>query len=305
MQYLKIEEATKSNLKQIIVILIILLIFPSFIFAHGGNISGWKDINSDKIVESNGKYFGYHNKDGIRHFHEVKWNKEKQKWDIIEPKVYYNNKLEITSLEELSRNKQETEKVKVEYTQSVDGDTAKFKMNNEIITVRFLAIDTPESVHPTKEVEAYGIEASNYTKQKLENAQNIELEFDNNSDKKDKYNRYLAWIWVDGELLQSLLVNQGLAKVAYLYGDYKYTNILQESENVAKENKIGIWKDENYNMQEDIPISDTGDNNYNSNIENNIQEKDSKNKEILYEAIIIILLIAICIIIKVNRKRKV
>lgn len=34
----------------------------------------------------------------------------------------------------------------------------------------------------------------------------LELEFDKVADKKDKYDRYLAWIWIDDELLQNLLV---------------------------------------------------------------------------------------------------
>ena len=39
---------------------------------------------------------------------------------------------------------------KVDFYDCVDGDTAKFLYNDEKITARFLAIDTPETVHPTK-----------------------------------------------------------------------------------------------------------------------------------------------------------
>lgn len=131
---------------------------------------------------------------------------------------------------------------KVTLEKCVDGDTATFKdeSGNKFKT-RFLAIDTPESVHPTKEVQAYGKEASTYTCNKLTNAETIEIETDENSDQEDKYGRYLAWIFVDGELLQNELINEGLAKVSYLYGDYKYTELLQETETKAKEKKIGIW----------------------------------------------------------------
>ncbi len=164
----------------------------------------------------------------------------------------YDKDFNLTTLKDLSKNNKKTEKVEVKYNEGIDGDTSKFDMDGETIKVRFLAIDTPESVHPTKEVQAYGVEASRFTKEKLKNAKNIELEFDNNSDKTDKYGRYLAWIWVDGELLQDLLVKEGLAKVAYLYADYKYTSLLQESENKAKEERKGIWQDEiakEYNVE--------------------------------------------------------
>ena len=46
----------------------------------------------------------------------------------------------------------------VEFYECVDGDTAKFIYKNEKITARFLAIDTPETVHPTKEDEIFGKE---------------------------------------------------------------------------------------------------------------------------------------------------
>lgn len=124
----------------------------------------------------------------------------------------------------------------------VDGDTARFKdSNGNILKTRFLAIDTPETVHPTKEVEAFGKEASNYTCESLKNAKEIRLEYDNDSDKEDKYGRRLAWVFVDGVLLQEKLVELGYAKVAYLYGDYEYTARLQEIETRTKENKIGVW----------------------------------------------------------------
>lgn len=280
-----------KKLNKTILIIIILLSISTCILAHGGNISGWKEKDSDKIVSHDGKYYGYHNKDGVRHYHEVKWNEQNSRWDIVDSSICYDKNLNVTTFEELSKNDEETEKVVVEFNEGVDGDTAKFDMNGEIIKVRFLAVDTPESVHPTKEVQAYGVEASNFTKDKLKNAKTIELEFDNNSDKTDKYGRYLAWIWVDGELLQDLLIKEGLAKVAYLYADYKYTSILQESEKIAKEAKIGIWKDEisnEYSEEEDFIDNEETENN---SIQSNEEKKDTNYiEEILLFLVLIIML---------------
>ena len=66
-----------------------------------------------------------------------------------------------------------------------------------------------------------------YTCSELKKADNIYLEFDENSDKLDRYNRYLAWVFVDDDLLQYKIVKKGLAKVAYLYDDYKYKELSQ------------------------------------------------------------------------------
>lgn len=185
------------------------------------------------------------------------------------------------------------ERFKVEFSNCVDGDTAKFIYNNEEITARFLAIDTPETVHPTKEVEAYGKDASNYTCTSLKEAKEIVLEYDNDSDKKDKYDRYLVWVFVDGELLQEKLISKGLASVAYLYGDYKYTDILEEAEQTAEENKLGIWSDEN-NINEDSNSEEKEttdeDNDLNDKNLSNIESFIEKYKEyiILIGALILV-----------------
>ena len=121
----------------------------------------------------------------------------------------------------------------------VDGDTAWFNLNNEVIKTRFLAINTPES---TNKIEEYGKEASEFTCELLEDATKIEIEYDENSDKLDKYDRHLVWIFVDNELLQQKLVENGLAEIKYVYGDYKYLDILNESLVIAKKNKINMWK---------------------------------------------------------------
>ena len=130
---------------------------------------------------------------------------------------------------------------KVTLVRSVDGDTAIFLVNGKEEKVRFLAIDTPESVKENTKVEDYAIEASNYTKNLLLNAKEIKLEYEKVNDY-DKYDRLLAWVFVDGKLLQEQLILQGLAKVSYIYGDYKYTDLLYKAQNSAKKNKVGLWK---------------------------------------------------------------
>ncbi len=136
------------------------------------------------------------------------------------------------------------EKFEVEFSDCVDGDTAKFYIDGEEVTARFLAVDTPETKHPTKGEEPYGKEASNYTCNALKEANKIELQYDMESDEKDKYDRILVWVFVDGELLQDNLIKEGLAEVAYLYGDYQYTSLLEADQEIAKNNQVGKWSGE-------------------------------------------------------------
>ena len=128
-------------------------------------------------------------------------------------------------------------KEKVTLKQCIDGDTVLLFINKEERKVRFLAVDSPE----IDKNEPYSIEAKEFTCNLLTNSKKIYLEYDRNSDKEDKYGRILAWVWADETLVQKELVKEGYARIAYLYGEYKYTSELNKFESVAKENKLNIW----------------------------------------------------------------
>ena len=170
----------------------------------------------------------------------------------------------------------------VKYSGCVDGDTIKVKIKNEEKVVRLLAIDTPESVKPNTEVEYYGKEASEYTCKQIKNAKKISLEYDDNSDKEDKYGRILAWVFVDDKLLQSVLVEYGYAKVAYLYNDYKYTDVLMEKQELASAKGIGIWNNQD---------KDNFNENLGTDISNTIDEYS--NKEIIIIVILFLIIVFI------------
>ena len=187
-----------------------------------------------------------------------------------------------------------SEKVKVTFSKCVDGDTAKVILNDKEITVRFLAVDTPETKHPTKGEEPFGQEASNYTCNALKTANTIELEYDEESDKQDKYGRYLAWVWIDNKLLQDNLIQKGLAEVAYLYGDYKYTSLLQDHQVTAETNKVGKWGNE-----KNEKISSTNQKTMNS------EENTFSLNEKYITIITIVLFVLLLIFVPNYRKKKV
>ena len=126
----------------------------------------------------------------------------------------------------------------------IDGDTTIFIINDIETKVRFLAVNAPE-----KDSEQFGNDASEYVCSLLTNASNIIIEFDKNATT-DKYNRTLAWIWIDGKLLQQSLIEEGLAEVAYIYDSYKYTESLCLIQKEAINKQKNIWsiasKEEDY-----------------------------------------------------------
>lgn len=136
------------------------------------------------------------------------------------------------------------DKREVQFSSCIDGDTATFIMKNREIKVRFLGINTPELAHGNKDEEPYAYEAKEYTCKKIKNADKIILEFDPKSNKKDKYNRYLAWVFVDDKLLQEELIKKGLADTKYLKNDYKYADVLKDANQRAIDGKKGIYSSE-------------------------------------------------------------
>jgi micrococcal nuclease len=117
----------------------------------------------------------------------------------------------------------------VTLTQCVDGDTAHFTDGVNNFSVRFLGINTPES---TAKFEPWGKAASHFTCEKLENAQHIVLQADPAAGRMDNYNeRWLAWVWYDGRLLNLELLEQAYTKptggIDTLYGKLLYDVSLQ------------------------------------------------------------------------------
>lgn len=78
----------------------------------------------------------------------------------------------------------------------VDGDTLSIDKDGEKKTIRLIGIDTPETVHPTKPVQCFGIEASNKAKELLTDKK-VRLEFDDTQGEQDRYGRLLAYVFLE------------------------------------------------------------------------------------------------------------
>ncbi|HAY6579331.1 TPA: thermonuclease family protein, partial [Staphylococcus aureus] len=133
------------------------------------------------------------------------------------------------------------QRIPADFVRHVDGDTTVLRIDGKERKVRFLLIDTPETVKPNTKVQPYGLEASKRTKELLSTASEITFEYDE-GDKTDRYGRALGYIFVDGTLLQKTLVSEGLARVAYVKEpNTKYLEELEQAQEQAKSESLGIW----------------------------------------------------------------
>ena len=133
------------------------------------------------------------------------------------------------------------QRIPADFVRHVDGDTTVLRIDGKEQKVRFLLVDTPETVKPKTKVQPFGLEASKRTKELLSTASEITFEYDSGN-KIDRYGRVLGYIFVDGTLLQKTLVREGLARVAYVKEpNTKYLLELEEAQEKAKNESLGIW----------------------------------------------------------------
>ena len=121
-------------------------------------------------------------------------------------------------------------------TRVIDGDTIELANGDG---VRYVGIDTPETKHPKKPVQYFGKEAYEANK-KLVEGKKVKFEFD--VQKKDKYDRILAYVFVDDIFVNAWLVENGYAHASSYPPNVKYQNLFLNLQKEARENNKGLWE---------------------------------------------------------------
>ncbi len=130
----------------------------------------------------------------------------------------------------------------------VDGDTlvvsqhaadSTSSTNTHQFKIRLLGVDTPETVKPNHPVEPFGPEAAKFTRRFVaEGTLSVRLD----RRRQDRYGRWLAYVYRDGEMLNLELLRQGLARVSIYPGDSATIGRkLRQAEESARQAKTGIW----------------------------------------------------------------
>lgn len=123
----------------------------------------------------------------------------------------------------------------VKVTRVIDGDTIEIEGGEK---VRYIGIDTPETMDPRKPVQCFGVESSKKNKELVE-GKTVRLEKDITD--RDKYNRLLRYVWLDNTLINLSLVEGGFA-YSYSYPpDIKYQDKFVVAQKEAREAKVGLW----------------------------------------------------------------
>ena len=143
----------------------------------------------------------------------------------------------IISIDELNLPAEQSDAYTV--VRVVDGDTIIVDMDGVKERIRFIGLDTPESVHPDEEHNVeYGEIAAAFTAEQLE-GKTVTLEFD--VEKRDQYDRLLAYVYLDGKMFNKTLLEEGHAKVTTYPPNVRYVDNFTALQKQAREAGKGIW----------------------------------------------------------------
>ena len=173
--------------------------------------------------------------------------------------------------------------VKATVERVVDGDTMKLKLDKtkEVVTLRLLLVDTPESVKKGVDPQPYSIEASNFAKNTLNAGDTVYIEYDE-GDKTDKYDRHLGYLWYysndnsNWQMFNETLISQGYARVGYIYSQKRHLDEFYKAQDYAKSNKLNIWSVDGYVTDRGYDVDA-----YNSN-KNTSSNSSSSSSNIVY-----------------------
>lgn len=126
----------------------------------------------------------------------------------------------------------------VQVDRVVDGDTAKVFYDGESEYVRYIGIDTPESVQPNAPVECFGEESKDFNAGLIE-GKRMKLVFD--EEKRDHYGRLLAYVYVDGKLLQAEMLRRGYATTLEVSPNTARAGQFSDLEGEARDAGRGLW----------------------------------------------------------------
>ena len=120
----------------------------------------------------------------------------------------------------------------------VDGDTIEVSLDGREEDVRYIGVDTPESVAPGEPVECFGPEASELNEE-LVSGERVRLVL--GVEQRDRYGRLLAYVYRDGLFVNAELVRRGFARTLTIAPNDAFAERFARLERAAGRDGRGLW----------------------------------------------------------------
>jgi micrococcal nuclease len=128
--------------------------------------------------------------------------------------------------------------VSARVTRAVDGDTVEVRIGGETEDVRYIGVDTPESVKPGTPVQCYALDASHYNERLVE-GETVRLDFD--AERRDVYGRLLAYVHLGDTFVNAELVRRGYATTLTIAPNDRFAGLFSRLEDEASSAGRGLW----------------------------------------------------------------
>jgi micrococcal nuclease len=120
----------------------------------------------------------------------------------------------------------------------IDGDTVEVRIGGVEDEVRYIGIDTPETVKPGAPVQCFGPQAS-AVNHRLVEGRPARLIFDR--ERRDVYGRLLAYVYVGGRFVNAYLVRHGYARTLTIPPNTAHAGLFDRLAQVAGRGGLGLW----------------------------------------------------------------
>lgn len=124
-------------------------------------------------------------------------------------------------------------------TKVIDGDTIEIEgADGSAQRIRYIGIDTPETVDPRTTVQCFGKNASDKNRELVE-GKRVRLEKD--VSETDRYGRLLRYVYLGEIMVNEALVRDGFAISSSYPPDIKYQEIFNARQTEARTQQKGLW----------------------------------------------------------------
>ncbi|MDX6580941.1 MAG: micrococcal nuclease [Solirubrobacterales bacterium] len=123
-------------------------------------------------------------------------------------------------------------------TRVVDGDTVEASIDGRTEDVRYIGVDTPESVKPDTPVQCYALPASHFNERLVE-GKTVRLEYD--AERRDVYGRLLAYVYLGDRFVNAELVRRGFARTLTIPPNTRFADRFARLERDASDDERGLW----------------------------------------------------------------
>ena len=126
----------------------------------------------------------------------------------------------------------------VRVTRVVDGDTVEVDLRGDEQDVRYIGVDTPETVQPGEPVDCFGPRASHFNESLVE-GERVRLVFD--EELRDAYGRLLAYVYLGDRFVNAELVRRGYARSLTIPPNDRFADVFRRAEHRAGVAGRGLW----------------------------------------------------------------